>query len=201
MKKIFTWFIIAIMAIVPIVAFWYIVSIQDEQKINSIVEELNEKSSHTRETVLFYLNSIIDWIKKDDIYYWPFFVTKVTDWDTIHVDYYWKDKTLRIIWLDTPETYWKKECYGSQATARAKTLLKDKQVYLKVDPKLENTDMYNRLLRYVYIDDLDFTQIMLEEWFWEYAKYWDFSREESYEKFEQNAKNQNIWLWKYCKTY
>jgi len=71
----------------------------------------------------------------------------VADGDTIvlrgHV-------TVRLVQIDTPEVYFHPECYGEQASAETKRLLRRGMlVRLVRDPVTSSTDKYGRLLRYV----------------------------------------------------
>ena len=61
---------------------------------------------------------------------------------------------LRLIGIDTPESVKPNspvECFGKEASAAAKALLEGKTVRLVKD--VEETDQYDRLLRYVYFGD------------------------------------------------
>ncbi len=79
-------------------------------------------------------------------------VTKVVDGDTIHVridDVYY---TVRYIGIDAPEDSIKDEWMSSEATARNKELVADKNVTLVKD--VRETDRFGRLLRFVFVDDI-----------------------------------------------
>jgi micrococcal nuclease len=78
-------------------------------------------------------------------------IDHVADGDTVvlrgHV-------TVRLVQIDTPEVYFKAECYGEQASAETKRLLpRGTLVRLVRDPATDSTDVYGRLLRYVVRDD------------------------------------------------
>jgi micrococcal nuclease len=83
-------------------------------------------------------------------------VTKVVDGDTITVDLDGKATTLRLIGINTPETVDPRkpvECFGKEASDKAKTLFSGKQVRLEADPTQGELDKYQRLLRYVFLPD------------------------------------------------
>jgi len=83
-------------------------------------------------------------------------VVDVVDGDTIKVNINNETKTLRLIGLDTPETLDPRkpvQCFGQEASQKAKELLLGKEVRLEVDSTQENIDKYGRLLRYVWLDD------------------------------------------------
>ncbi len=82
-------------------------------------------------------------------------VISVADGDTITVDLNGERTSVRLIGIDTPETFVTrtgyKECYGAEASAFAKgALAPGTVVYL--DRDITDTDRYDRLLRYVWVD-------------------------------------------------
>ena len=63
-----------------------------------------------------------------------------------------EEERVRLIGIDTPESVKPDtpvECFGREASAAAKALLEGKEVRLVKD--VEETDAYDRLLRYVYL--------------------------------------------------
>ena len=83
-------------------------------------------------------------------------VVSVTDGDTIKVSIDGKVTTLRLIGMDTPETVDPRkvvQCFGREASAKAKELLTGKNVRLEADSTQGELDKYGRLLRYVYLED------------------------------------------------
>jgi micrococcal nuclease len=83
-------------------------------------------------------------------------VTKVIDGDTIVVAIGGVNQTIRLIGVNTPESVDPRrpvECFGNEASARAKSLLLGHTIRLIADPTQGDKDKYNRLLRYVYRED------------------------------------------------
>lgn len=94
-------------------------------------------------------------------------VTRVVDGDTIEVEVTDRvdgpgageaqigpEYDVRLIGIDTPESVKPDspvECFGNEASAAAKELLEGKEVRLVKD--VEETDRFDRLLRYVYLGD------------------------------------------------
>ena len=79
-------------------------------------------------------------------------VTKVTDGDTIHVNFLGVDERVRLIGIDTPEVPWyggKGDCFGVEAGLYARSRLTKKSVRLSFDQA--RRDRYGRLLAYVYL--------------------------------------------------
>lgn len=85
-------------------------------------------------------------------------VEAVIDGDTFKAS----GKTIRMLGIDTPETNHpriKLECYGLAASEISKKLLTGKTVFLESD--VENKDMYNRFLRYVYLASTNSAKLVM----------------------------------------
>ncbi len=89
-------------------------------------------------------------------------VTKIVDGDTIDVQVDGKKDVIRLIGINAPETG---ECFGKEATERAKEVLSSKNVNLEADPTQGERDKYKRLLRYVFVDGKNFDELMVREGF------------------------------------
>ena len=60
-------------------------------------------------------------------------------------------ETIRLVQIDTPEVYGDSECYGSQASALAKTILPPgTHVRIATDARLDQIDRDGRTLAYVW---------------------------------------------------
>ncbi len=91
-------------------------------------------------------------------------VIKVVDGDTIKVLINNKEDTVRLIGIDTPETVDPRkpvQCFGKEASDKAKEVLTGKTISLESDPTQGNRDKYQRLLRYVFLNDLNFNKFMI----------------------------------------
>lgn len=91
-------------------------------------------------------------------------VTRVIDGDTIEVQRDGKKETVRLIGIDTPEVVDPRspiECFGKQASEKARSLLIGQGVILKADTTQSDKDRYGRLLRYVYLVDGTFINDLL----------------------------------------
>ncbi len=83
-------------------------------------------------------------------------VVKVIDGDTVDVLINGKTERLRLIGINTPETLDPRrpvECFGIEASNKAKELLTGKYVFLESDPSQGERDKYERLLRYVFLEN------------------------------------------------
>lgn len=90
-------------------------------------------------------------------------VTSVTDGDTIKISEPVEGLTdVRLIGVDTPETYGGEEPYGPEASAFATEQLSGQTVTLELDEEI--VDPYDRLLAYVYLPDgTMFNETLVEE--------------------------------------
>jgi endonuclease YncB( thermonuclease family) len=74
-------------------------------------------------------------------------IDHVADGDTIDLT---NGTRVRLVQIDTPEVYSQPECYGRQASALTKRLLRPGMaVRLIREPATDSVDSYGRLLRYV----------------------------------------------------
>ncbi|MFC1942878.1 thermonuclease family protein [Chloroflexota bacterium] len=76
-------------------------------------------------------------------------VTRVIDGDTIIIS---TGQRVRYIGIDTPELRPYLEAFGTEAWQANRNLVENKEVRLETD--VSETDKYDRLLRYVYVDDI-----------------------------------------------
>jgi micrococcal nuclease len=90
-------------------------------------------------------------------------VLSVVDGDTIRVQLNGVEETVRYIGIDTPEPYRDGEpaCYSGEASRRNTELVAGREVRLV--PDAEDRDRYERLLRYVYVDDVFVNKQLLEQ--------------------------------------
>jgi micrococcal nuclease len=85
-----------------------------------------------------------------------FLVSKIIDGDTLMVKINDKEEAVRLIGVDTPETVDPRktvQCFGKEATEKAKELVENKMIRLEIDTTQNDRDKYNRLLRYIYLED------------------------------------------------
>ena len=129
-----------------------------------------------------------------------YFVLKVVDGDTVSVDINGITETIRIIGINTPETVDPRkevECFGKEASDKAKALLEGEYVCLAVDDTQENRDKYNRLLRYVYLaDGSDYGKHMIENGYaYEYTYQIPYQHQSEYRNAEDSAETAERGLW------
>ena len=95
--------------------------------------------------------------------------TRVIDGDTLEVSINGQTEKVRLIGVDTPESVHPSksvECFSIEASNKAKSTLEDQRVRLESDPSQSDRDKYQRLLRYVFLEDsTNFNRMMIEHGF------------------------------------
>jgi len=129
-------------------------------------------------------------------------VIEVDDGDTIVVDMNGIEETIRFIGVDTPETKDPRkpvQCFGKAATQFTKDLIGDKPVRLEADPTNTNRDRYNRLLRYIYLQDgtLLNAKIIEEGYGFAYIGF-PFEKMDEFSQKQNEARQNERGLWAGC---
>lgn len=129
-----------------------------------------------------------------------FKVIKVIDGDTINVEINEKVETLRLIGIDSPETVDPRkpvQCFGKEASAKAKSLLSGKSVRLESDPTQGERDKYQRLLRYVFLEDgTNFNKLMISEGYaHEYTYNIPYKYQSEFKQAQKEAGENKRGLW------
>ena len=126
-------------------------------------------------------------------------VVKVVDGDTIHVQIDGKNETVRLIGIDTPEVVDPRklvQCFGREASEKTKQLLSDREVVLVDDQSQGNRDKYNRLLRYVFVDDVNVNEtLLLEGYAHEYTYRLPYVYQSKFTQAERIARETKKGLW------
>lgn len=131
--------------------------VRDNEQENSAQEK--ERETKTPEEKPKIESGVVDesLLANEDIRKSPTYqVLRVTDGDTIHINYNGKDEKVRFIGLDTPETKDPRkpiQCFGREATAKMTELAENKNIRLEFDKTQGERDKYGRLLAFVYNED------------------------------------------------
>lgn len=137
-------------------------------------------------------------------------VTKVVDGDTLKVKF--DDNsidTIRILGVDTPETYVKNKQYeygditdlncldrwGEKATKFAFNALNKRNVTIEPDPIAPARGTFDRRLAYVIIEGKDFGSMLVENGYARVYEEGDSTREEGYLQLQLQAKASGLGLW------
>ncbi len=127
-------------------------------------------------------------------------VTEVVDGDTIKININGKIETLRLIGLDTPETVDPRksvQCFGREASSKAKELLLGKNVRIEKDISQGELDKYNRILAYVHREDgLFYNKHMIETGYaHEYTYNTPYKYQAEFKTVQKTAQQNSLGLW------
>jgi micrococcal nuclease len=127
-------------------------------------------------------------------------VVKVVDGDTIDVSLDGKIERIRLIGINTPETVDPRkpvECFGKEASDKAKALLSGKKVYLEADPISGERDKYDRLLRFVFLEDgTSFNLLMIKMGYaYEYTYDVPYKYQAEFKQAQKEAEANKAGLW------
>lgn len=127
-------------------------------------------------------------------------VVRVVDGDTVILSIDGRDESVRLIGLDTPETVDPRkpvQCFGKEASEKAKTMLTDKRVRIERDPSQSERDKYDRLLVYLYLEDGTlFNKYMIEEGYGhEYTYITPYIHQQEFKSAEAFARTAQKGLW------
>lgn len=131
-------------------------------------------------------------------------VKAFNDGDTVVVDMGGVDETIRFIGVDTPETHKPNspiECYGPAAAAYTKKRIGTSRIRLVSDRLTTNRDRYNRLLRYVILEDGATLNKELVEKGFGFAYDFPFGRNQEFHDSMNLARSNGAGLWGSCQPY
>lgn len=127
-------------------------------------------------------------------------ISRIIDGDTIKIKTGGQNETVRLIGLDTPETVDPRrpvECFGKEASEKAKSILSGEKVRIETDPSQGLRDKYGRLLAYVFLSDGTlFNKMMIEEGYGhEYTYHLPYKYQKEFKAAEQTARELKKGLW------
>ncbi|MEK9176337.1 MAG: thermonuclease family protein, partial [Patescibacteria group bacterium] len=107
---------------------------------------------------------------------------------------------LRLIGIDTPETVDPRkpvQCFGREASNKAKELLQGQFIFLESDETQGERDKYKRLLRYVFLPDgRNFNLLMISSGYaHEYTYDEPYKYQAEFKQAEIDARSGNKGLW------
>jgi micrococcal nuclease len=127
-------------------------------------------------------------------------VVSVVDGDTIKINIDGTTTTLRLIGIDTPETVDPRkpvQCFGKEASNKAKELLSNKKVRIEKDSTQGDLDKYGRLLVYIWRDDgLFYNDYMIRQGYaHEYTYSTPYKYQAQFKADEKYARENQLGLW------
>lgn len=128
-----------------------------------------------------------------------FFVIRAIDGDTIEIQ---GEKKIRYIGINTPELERpnkKIECFAKEALQKNKDLVEGK--YVRLEKDVSETDKYQRLLRYVYVDGIFMNLELVKEGYAQVATYPpDIKYQKEFLQAQKEARAGRFGLWQGCKS-
>ena len=127
-------------------------------------------------------------------------VLYVVDGDTLDLHMDGKRVRVRLIGVNTPESVDPRrpvECFGKEASNKAKEILTGKWVSIEADPTQDKYDKYGRELLYVYLPDKrSFNKMMIEEGYaYEYTYRYPYLYQQEFKAAEREARLHARGLW------
>ena len=126
-------------------------------------------------------------------------VTQVVDGDTIVATIAGVSEKIRLIGVDTPETVDPRkpvQCFGVESSAFTKSLLLNATVRLEADPSQGDRDKYGRLLRYVFLGNINISEeIIAKGYGHEYTYGIPYKYQAEFKNAEQMAREAKKGLW------
>ena len=181
--------------------FWIVVALVLMSLINNRSEKraiIEESNTLSQQEITEIINESKDLLANSDKKLYS--VVKVIDGDTISVNIDGRVETLRLIGINTPETVDPRkpvECFGKEASDKAKELLTGKKVYLEADNTQGERDKYSRLLRYVWLEDGTFfnKKMISDGYAYEYTYDTIYKYQTEFKQAEIEARTTKKGLW------
>ena len=123
-------------------------------------------------------------------------LNKCIDGDTISIIVNKEEKKVRFLAVDSPEID-KNEPFANEAKDFTCNILKNsKQIYLEYDKNSDKTDKYDRLLAWVWADDILVQKELIKEGYASLSYlYGDYKYTSELSLYESEAKNNKLNIW------
>jgi micrococcal nuclease len=131
-------------------------------------------------------------------------IAHFVDGDTVQVTMNGTLETIRFIGIDTPETHKPNtpvQCYGPVAAEYTKARIGHQRIRLVSDSLTTNRDRYDRLLRYVVLEDGTNLNLELVQKGQAFAYAFPFSRLNEFGAAMTSAQKARAGLWSTCMPY
>ncbi len=127
-------------------------------------------------------------------------VVKVIDGDTFTIAMEGENVTVRLIGLDTPETVDPRttvQCFGKEASEKAKHILSGTSVRIELDPSQGERDKYGRLLAYAFLPSgMNVAEyLIIEGYGHEYTYNLPYKYQADFKAAEDRARTEERGLW------
>lgn len=167
---------------------------KEDFKIESIVDDIDQDNKDLKNSE--DIKNEKENIKNIELYK----IITVVDGDTVKIYINNKLESIRMIGLDTPETVDPRkevQCFGLEASKKAKEILEGKSVILEKDESQGERDKYGRLLLYLYLEDgTFFNKWMIENGYGhEYTYNIPYKYQTEFKNAEKYARENKLGLW------
>ncbi len=130
----------------------------------------------------------------------PVPVAHVVDGDTIDVTIDGKSERVRLLGINTPETVDPRkpvQCFGQEASSESKAVLEGATVRLEADTSQGDRDKYDRLLRYVFLENgTNYNLFLIQQGFaYEYTYDWPYKYQTEFKAAQAEAETNKLGLW------
>lgn len=128
-------------------------------------------------------------------------VKEFLDGDTVLVSMSGRDETIRFIGIDTPETHKPDtpvQCFAVAASEYTKRRIGSARIRLASDSLTTNRDRYDRLLRYVYLEDGTNLNLELVQKGFAFAYAFPFAKSSEFHAAMKRAQETKSGLWNAC---
>lgn len=125
-------------------------------------------------------------------------LVKCIDGDTAKINYNGEDINIRFLAINTKEIGENEELYGIEASNYTCNKLKSaKNIEIEFDPSSSRYDKYNRLLGWVYVDDILFQYDLVYNGYAEIKYvYRDYKYLRELKDAEKHAKDKKLGIWR-----
>ena len=180
--------------------------VNNNTEAKNIVEEVTPKNSNQSQTIIQTapVQTIVSTqpvtAKTSEPQYVYYSVVSVVDGDTIKINMSGTTETLRLIGMDTPETVDPRkpvQCFGKEASNKAKELLSGQKVRIEKDSTQGDRDKYGRLLAYVWREEgLFFNEYMIKQGYaHEYTYDLPYKYQTQFKRDQTYARENQLGLW------
>ncbi len=177
----------------------YTIENSEKNKTQSIVNSSDSQSEEENENSLSQPESEKEEEETSPLLEEKFLVTKVVDGDTIDISMNGKTERIRLIGLNTPElnTGGTPACLAVEAKDKATGMLLGKKVTIESDPTQSNRDKYDRLLRYVFLENgTHFNEWIIKEGYaYEYTYSVPYKYQLDFKNAQKEAETNKRGLW------
>jgi endonuclease YncB( thermonuclease family) len=116
-------------------------------------------------------------------------VDRIIDGDTFETN---DGEKVRLIGINAPET---SDVFGPEATQHLANLISGKQIELVADRQGDGRDRYGRLLRYVFVGDMDVNYRMIADGYATAYLKFSFTQADKYRSAQEYAMQQKVGMW------